>query len=105
MAIIRCSECGHEVSDTAQNCPNCGADIQQQIFDSLSPEEQREVLAPHERMNLVYLGLGVVTFLGLAIYNFVDEYGSVFLGVFFLLLALFLVIVYFHIKKGNLENS
>lgn len=24
MALIKCKECGHEVSDKAQNCPNCG---------------------------------------------------------------------------------
>ncbi len=104
MAIIRCSECGNEVSDTAQNCPNCGADIQQQIFDSLSPEEQREVLAPRERARLIYAGGLVVTFLGLAINCFVDEYVPAWKGVLFLLLALIVVIVYVHAKKGNLER-
>jgi uncharacterized membrane protein YvbJ len=24
MALIKCSECGHEVSDEALSCPNCG---------------------------------------------------------------------------------
>ena len=27
MALIRCSECKHEVSDQAQNCPHCGVSI------------------------------------------------------------------------------
>lgn len=27
MALIRCEECGHEVSDKAQTCPKCGAQI------------------------------------------------------------------------------
>lgn len=27
MAIIRCSECGNEVSDRATNCPHCGAPL------------------------------------------------------------------------------
>ena len=27
MALIKCSECGHDVSDMAQSCPNCGAPI------------------------------------------------------------------------------
>ena len=28
MALIKCSECGHEVSDKASVCPNCGNPIQ-----------------------------------------------------------------------------
>ncbi len=24
MALVKCSECGHEVSDNALSCPNCG---------------------------------------------------------------------------------
>jgi hypothetical protein len=27
MAIIACKECGHQVSDKAASCPNCGAPI------------------------------------------------------------------------------
>lgn len=29
MALIKCKECGHEVSDKASQCPNCGCPIQQ----------------------------------------------------------------------------
>ena len=24
MALIKCPECGKEISDTAKSCPNCG---------------------------------------------------------------------------------
>ena len=27
MALINCSECGHQVSDKATTCPNCGCPI------------------------------------------------------------------------------
>lgn len=27
MALIKCSECGREVSDKAKTCPNCGASV------------------------------------------------------------------------------
>ena len=27
MALIKCSECGKEISDKANNCPNCGCPI------------------------------------------------------------------------------
>jgi len=29
MALIKCSECGHDVSDSASSCPNCGHPISQ----------------------------------------------------------------------------
>ena len=28
MALIKCNECGKEISDKAKTCPNCGAQIQ-----------------------------------------------------------------------------
>lgn len=28
MALIKCPECGHDVSDTASKCPNCGYELQ-----------------------------------------------------------------------------
>ena len=28
MALIKCNECGHEVSDKASACPNCGCPIE-----------------------------------------------------------------------------
>jgi len=31
MALIKCPECGKEVSDTAKACPNCGAPIDTSI--------------------------------------------------------------------------
>lgn len=36
MALIKCPECGKEISDAAESCPNCGYPIkgQQQIGDS-----------------------------------------------------------------------
>ena len=32
MAIIKCPECGHSVSDQALTCPNCGVQIANQII-------------------------------------------------------------------------
>lgn len=31
MALIKCPECGHEVADTAHQCPNCGKLFNKQI--------------------------------------------------------------------------
>ena len=27
MALIKCAECGHDISDTAASCPSCGAPV------------------------------------------------------------------------------
>ena len=45
MALIKCSECGHTVSDTSDFCPNCGADIQKQVFNNLPEKDQQEYYA------------------------------------------------------------
>ena len=37
MAIIKCPECGHAVSDQAKSCPNCGFTINEnKTNDSMS---------------------------------------------------------------------
>jgi type II secretory pathway pseudopilin PulG len=45
MALINCSECGHEVSDKAASCPNCGAPIEQD-GDSYEGNENKQGLNP-----------------------------------------------------------
>lgn len=32
MTLIRCSECGHSISDKAEMCPNCGCPIEKKIY-------------------------------------------------------------------------
>lgn len=32
MALIKCKECGHDVSDKAEMCPNCGCPIEKKIY-------------------------------------------------------------------------
>jgi hypothetical protein len=33
MALIECKECGKEISDQAQTCPNCGIKLKETLFD------------------------------------------------------------------------
>lgn len=35
MALIKCNECGREVSDKAQSCPGCGAPIDKKMNEEL----------------------------------------------------------------------
>ncbi|WP_194608622.1 zinc ribbon domain-containing protein [Clostridium vitabionis] len=39
MALIRCPECGREVSDQAEMCPGCGYNVKQ-YYDNLQKEEK-----------------------------------------------------------------
>lgn len=32
MSMITCPECGRQISDKAQNCPNCGAPVEKKII-------------------------------------------------------------------------
>ena len=47
MAIIKCPECGHEVSDAADRCPNCGVAIAGNI--KICPDCGRVVLKNAEK--------------------------------------------------------
>ena len=40
MALIRCPECNHEISDTAKFCPNCGYVMKQE--EPVQPEPVKE---------------------------------------------------------------
>lgn len=37
MALINCPECGHQMSDTAKKCPNCGYSNNKFKFDTIKP--------------------------------------------------------------------
>lgn len=39
MALIKCPECGKEISDKATNCPNCGYPISSELSDALTSNE------------------------------------------------------------------
>ena len=47
MAIVKCPECGHEVSDAADRCPNCGVSIAGNI--KICPDCGRVVLKNTEK--------------------------------------------------------
>ena len=37
MALVKCPECGKEISDKASNCPGCGYPIESQKIEVLGP--------------------------------------------------------------------
>ncbi len=45
MALIKCEECGHMISDKAGSCPNCGC-----------PREDEEAVQVEETKRIIYVG-------------------------------------------------
>lgn len=46
MALIKCSECGKQVSDKATSCPNCGAPIKNLTNDVIMIQVDRDPSQP-----------------------------------------------------------
>lgn len=61
MAIIACKECGHQVSDKAASCPNCGAPVAAPLAAPASTVRRRPRV-----LSGVLLSLAVVCIAGLA---------------------------------------
>ena len=97
MALIKCEECGHEISDKATSCPNCGCPIDKKVAckecgyemsatDTVCPNcgcpnenevhklKQQESSLPQKRngINKIYLYL-IVIVVGLVLYVFIDK--------------------------------
>jgi len=62
MALIKCSECGKDVSDKASSCPNCGAPILENA-KAVVDEPRREPLGPVIKENgkaIMFISIGVI---------------------------------------------
>lgn len=42
MALIKCTKCGNEISDKANNCPDCGANMRDIMADYIRDEIEKE---------------------------------------------------------------
>jgi len=77
MALIKCSECGKEISDKASTCPHCGNPINQSkvlVQMDTAPQKRRQY-------KIYYLISSVMFFFGLILYLkslFSGEGGSIF---------------------------
>ena len=56
MALIKCPECGHEVSSEAKNCPNCGYPIAEKI--DLDKTQGETVKKENEELKLPIAKMG-----------------------------------------------
>ena len=44
MALIKCPECGADISDTANNCPNCGYNIKRYLKNTTLKDKNKKSL-------------------------------------------------------------
>ena len=64
MALIKCPECNHEVSDSAETCPNCGYRLKENKTDDAASVIKDELI----RKAKIEIVAGVILFIiGLAI--------------------------------------
>lgn len=62
MALVKCGECGHEISEAAAACPNCGA--------PRSPQKRRDVTSTVARWLVIIF---VIVPVGIAIFRSVSD--------------------------------
>ena len=62
MALIKCPECGKEISDTAHTCPNCGFEVRN-IISSKSPISgfEKDSGTTHALENNRYLVIAIIS--------------------------------------------
>ena len=58
MALIRCPECGKEISDKASSCPNCGCPISGlEGLVELSKQKEKEIEQVHSENKRTVIGI------------------------------------------------
>lgn len=62
MALIKCSECGKEISDKAENCPNCGCPVQNNVTENSTDikNEQKSKKGKVSGLSIVALVLSIL---------------------------------------------
>ena len=85
MALIKCSECGKEISDKAKTCIHCGNPIYKEKVKTMDKKEWKE-LTPNEKAKVyAYRKLNKQWWTGERLLAIIlDIIGGIFLLVFFL---------------------
>lgn len=76
MALIKCPECGREISDKASSCPSCGCPIESQkseIVNNIVNEKIIDLQQPNKsnKKNMLIIAIiAVLVVIGILVYNF-----------------------------------
>lgn len=52
MSLMKCKECGKEVSTLAKTCPNCGAPVEKEQIQEISPDSEQYTVDPATAENI-----------------------------------------------------
>jgi hypothetical protein len=63
MALLKCDDCGHDVSDAAAACPHCGRPTKAALKQTIS-EANVDVSVGLMQMTI---GIGLIVFVGLVL--------------------------------------
>ena len=81
MALVKCPECGKEISDSATTCPNCGVNVQklwkkqkQAEKDQKAMEEWSKMTPKEKRTGII--GLIIIVILAILIVSCVSNTGD-----------------------------
>lgn len=98
MALIYCPECNHQVSDTAETCPNCGFDLKnKQPFEVVSNPLSDAFYNKNKAKGELIGGICCIT-CGIPLVPFI-------IGVFFILVGIWCLIKYSGIKNTKLRKG
>ena len=61
MALIKCPECGHTVSDKAKSCPNCGYALEKTVLESSISKKKKYIIPIVFGVIVVAIGIGFAT--------------------------------------------
>lgn len=117
MALIKCPECGKEVSDKAEKCVGCGYDIHKHICDSANVDsENNQIMADPdvsvdaipEKPRLAYklIGGAILLLIGIWFIGFTGKFSWVRLMLIgFVWWAFYIEMYKSYIKKDNLYQN
>jgi len=121
MALIKCPACGHEVSDQASFCPNCGQPIKTATADVeiKSASEDTEISDFSELtrvprkvifyyLTIIVLSFGILTFPTVLLHHWADFFWSLFIIIgipVWIYLSLEVLAIRFELSQDKIDVS
>ena len=111
MAIIKCPECGQEVSSFAETCPHCGYRLKEKNSYLATVTQQYAIRDARSRaigcvIGAIISGLASLLFFFMPVFIKEVRTGTpilIIMGIIFLLLGVFLVVMHFYWRNKTEE--